>query len=242
MIKWIGAVLGYIYFRFAGAIFGYFLGSVIDRIFGGSNTRNFSVKYFRNINTDEFELNLLALASIVIKADNLVHRGELNFVRNYFIKNYGSEHASAIFSKFNSEVKKETHNLLEITTLLTSKTQYNTRLQIIHFLFGIAKADGNILSSEVKKINQIANLLRIKSLDFESIKAMFIDQTGNIYKILDIDPSATDVEVKKAYRTMAKKYHPDKMSSTDPALKKGAKEKFQMVQAAYEKIQKERAL
>jgi DnaJ like chaperone protein len=48
--------------------------------------------------------------------------------------------------------------------------------------------------------------------------------------------------VKKAYRTMAKKYHPDKLSSADPAMLKGAQEKFQQVQAAYEKIQKERGL
>jgi DnaJ like chaperone protein len=71
---------------------------------------------------------------------------------------------------------------------------------------------------------------------------MFIQQAGNAYKILEIDSNATDAEVKKAYRTMAKKYHPDKLSSSDPAMLKGAQEKFQQVQAAYEKIQKERGL
>jgi len=84
--------------------------------------------------------------------------------------------------------------------------------------------------------------LEIRLSNFESIKAMFVQQAGNAYKILEIDSSSTDVEIKKAYRTMAKKYHPDKLSSADPAMQKGAKEKFQQIQAAYEKIQKERGL
>ncbi len=242
MAKWIGAVLGYIYFRFSGAILGYFLGSLIDRFFGGTSRQTFSVNYSRSMNSDQFELNLLALASIVIKADNRIHKGELDFVRNYFITNYGAEYASIIFSKFNTEVKKDNQNLAEITQLFVNKAQYNTRLQIIHFLFGISKADGSILPNEIRKIHEIANLLKIRSIDFESVKAMFVEQAGNAYKILEIDSSATDAEVKKAYRAMAKKYHPDKLNLADAALRKGAKEKFQKVQAAYEKIQKERGL
>ena len=76
----------------------------------------------------------------------------------------------------------------------------------------------------------------------DSIKAMFVKSTGNAYRILEITPSATDTEVKKAYRTMAKKYHPDKLQSKEPALIKGAQEKFQEVQKAYEEIQKERGI
>jgi DnaJ like chaperone protein len=113
-------------------------------------------------------------------------------------------------------------------------------LQILHFLFGVANADGSISQTELDKVEQIAAALGIRPNDRESIKAMFIKATGNAYKILEIEPTATDAEVKKAYRTMAKKYHPDKLLSRDPALIKGAQEKFQKVQEAYENIQKER--
>ena len=60
------------------------------------------------------------------------------------------------------------------------------------------------------------------------------------YDVLGISRSANPQEIKKAYLKLAKKYHPDKIQSSDEALKKGAKEKFQRVQDAYEKIQKER--
>ena len=242
MIKGIGDVLGYTYLRFGGAVLGYFLGSMIEGFMKNGTTRTFNTRSFRSMGTNQFELNLLALAAMVIKADGKVEQKELRFVRNYFIANYGADYAATIFARFNSEIKKETQNLSEVAQLFVSGTPYNTRLQIVHFLFGIANADGSVSPSEINKINQIAAALGIQSANFESIKAMFIQQAGNAYKILEIDSNASDAEVKKAYRTMAKKYHPDKLSSADPAMLKGAQEKFQQVQAAYEKIQKERGL
>ena len=71
---------------------------------------------------------------------------------------------------------------------------------------------------------------------------MFIKSADTAYKILEIEKSATNEELKKAYRTMAKKYHPDRVNTENEAIKKGAEEKFKQVQKAYEDIQKERGL
>ena len=113
---------------------------------------------------------------------------------------------------------------------------------MLHFLFGVANADGCISVEELNKINSIAEALGIRFSDIESIKAMFVKSADNAYKILEITPQASDVIVKKAYRDMAKKYHPDKLQSKDPALIKGAQEKFQEVQKAYETIRKARGM
>lgn len=242
MIKWIGAALGYTYLRFGGAVLGYFIGSMIEGLMKRSSGASFNATSFRTMGSNQFELNLLALAAMVIKADNKVEEKELRFVRNYFIANYGADYASTIFSKFNTEIKKEVQDLSKIARLFVTSTPYNTRLQIVHFLFGIANADGSVSRLELNKIQQIAAALGIRRMDIESVKAMFVQQAGNAYKILEIDSNATDAEVKKAYRAMAKKHHPDKLNTADQALKKGAQEKFQQIQAAYEKIQKERGL
>ena len=66
--------------------------------------------------------------------------------------------------------------------------------------------------------------------------------TSYAYTILEIDKSASDAEVKKAYRTMVKKYHPDKLQHMDEVHRNGAQEKFNKVQEAYEQIQKERGI
>jgi len=242
MLKWITAIFGYTYFRIGGAILGYFLGSILEQLFTKNRQPFFSVDTFQKMRPEQVQLNLLALAAVVIKADGKVDKRELQFVRNYFIASYGEEYASLIFSKFNTEIKKENQNLNELAGLFVAGARYETRLQILHFLFGIANADGSIAQIEIDKIEQIARALQLRFADMESIKAMFIKSADNAYKILEIDPSCSDLEVKKAYREMAKKYHPDKIRSEDTALVKGAKEKFQQVQTAYETIQKERGL
>jgi DnaJ like chaperone protein len=111
---------------------------------------------------------------------------------------------------------------------------------LLHFLFGIAGADGSLSTAEINKLHEIAGHLRVGTYDFESIKAMFVKSADTAYKILEIDKSASDEEVKSAYRRMAKKYHPDKVITQDEAIKRGAEEKFKQVQMAYEHIQKER--
>ena len=240
MIKWIAAFIGYYLFRFPGAMLGFFIGGMIDRYKQGSSSI-FQTSFSSN-QPGKLQLNLLALSATVIKADGQVKTQELQFVRNFFIANYGSEQAAMIFETFNEQIKIEVQSISDLAMIFVQRTPYETRLQVLHFLFGVGNADGTISKSELNKINQIADALGIRSSDFESIQAMFIKDTESSYKVLEILPSASAEEVKKAYRNMAKKFHPDKLQSKDPALIKGAQEKFQEVQKAYEAIQKERDL
>ena len=60
----------------------------------------------------------------------------------------------------------------------------------------------------------------------------------NPYTVLGVDPSATDEEIKKAYRELAKKYHPDNYA--DSPLADLAQEKMKEINEAYDTIQKER--
>ena len=69
---------------------------------------------------------------------------------------------------------------------------------------------------------------------------MFFSNPDCAYKNLEIDNTATDTEIKKAYRIMVKKYHPDKLVHMDEVYRNGAEDKFRKVQEAYEQLQKER--
>ena len=125
---------------------------------------------------------------------------------------------------------------------IRSYIDHSSRLQLLHYLFGIANADGQIHPKEMISLQKIANYLYINSRDFESIKSMFIDSADQAYKILEISKSASDADLKAAYRKMVKKYHPDKLASMGEEHKKGAQDKFIKVQQAYELISKERGL
>ena len=247
MFKWIGAVAGWFFTRnFYGAMVGYLAGYFIEQLSQKSKSNRPNRSTGRNtqrrsqVTPKDFELNLLSLASLVIKADGKVNQVELDYVRKYFVANYGKERANATFRTFNEVIKSREINTARITNYISQFTRYESRLQIIHFLFGIANADGHISESELRKINEISGFFRIQYKDFESIKAMFYKQAGNAYKILEIDKTATASEIKKAYRTMAKKYHPDKLQHLPEHLQKGAEEKFRSVQEAYDQLQKER--
>ena len=251
MFSIVGAMIGYLVYRFPGAIAGFFLGSMVDRMSGTKSQRSTGGggmgEIFRQqtqrgstVSPADFELNLLSLASFVIKADGKVSQSELDYVRQYFVQAYGKERANATFKVFNDVIKKRDIDAQRIGMMLRARTRYESRLQILHFLFSIANADGTVSTSEVNVIQQIAGYLSIQMADFTSIKAMFFKNPDSAYRILEIDRTATDAEIKKAYRTMVKKYHPDKLVDMDEAYRQGAEVKFRSVQEAYEQLQKER--
>jgi DnaJ like chaperone protein len=241
MIRWIAAIIGYSIFRFPGAIIGFLLGSLFEaRSSSNGSRRSIFTQSKQGVSPAEFELNLLSLASLVIKADGIVNQKELDFVRQYFVQAYGKEQANATFKVFNEEIKKKQLSAQKIAAFLRNRMRYESRLQIIHFLFSVAKADGNISDPEVREINNITGFLGINHRDFESIKAMFFSNPDSAYKILEIEKTANSDQIKKAYRTMVKKYHPDKLQHMDEVYRNGAEEKFRKVQEAYEQIQKER--
>ena len=236
MSKWLLALIGYSFFRFPGAIIGYFFGSITENI----SFNKFKNTNLNSISTQEFELNLLALASVVIKADGKVTKQELDFVRAYFVSAYGKERANATFKIFNDSLKNIEISPLKISALFNSALNYEIRIQVIHFLFGIAKADGKVSTLEIKKLLEFSNLLRLSYADFLSIKAMFINEVGGAYRILEIEKSATNQQIKRAYKDLAKKHHPYKVQHLGTAYVKAAKDKFQKIQEAYERIKQER--
>lgn len=243
MIKWFAAILGYFVFRLPGAIIGFLLGSFIDNMNGSQGPATvFRDTSRQRVSPADFELNLLSLCSIVIKADGQVSQRELDYVRQYFLSTYGKQRANAIFRTFNEVNKKREISAARICNYLNERTRYEVRLQLLHFLFGIARADGSVSAAEIDKLQEIAGYLRVGSYDFESIKAMFVKSADTAYKILEIEKSASDEEVKRAYRRMAKKYHPDRVITQDEAIKRGAEEKFKEVQKAYEEIQRDRGI
>ncbi|MDW5289477.1 DnaJ domain-containing protein [Formosa sp. PL04] len=244
--KWLGATLGLSFGGPIGAILGFALGSMVDGISSGGIKVNTGSPYQAprptRTKSSEFDVSLLILAAIVIKADGVSDKRELDFVRAQFVGMYGKDRANEAFKLFKNISQQKDIPVRDVCLQIKQMMDHPSRLQLLHFLFGIAKADGNVSEVEVNAIYTISNYLGIRAIDFESIKAMFYNSSDNAYKILEIEKSATPEEIKKAYRKMAKKYHPDKVLHLGEEYQKGAEEKFKQVQEAYEQIQKERGI
>jgi DnaJ like chaperone protein len=237
--KWIGGGLGWAFGGPIGAIFGFMIGSAID---GASTLSTFGSTSMQGKNTaGGYVMSLLVLTAAVMKADGKVVRSELDYVKQFLVHNFGEESAKEAL-KMLQDILQQTIPVDDVCRQIGQNMNYSARLQLIHFLFGIANADSHVDKSELQLINQICNSMGITNSDFESIKAMFVKNTDSAYKILEIEPTSTDEEVKAAYRRMAMKYHPDKVSYLGEDFQKAAKEKFQNVNEAYQTIKEERKI
>lgn len=231
--KWIGGGLGWAFGGPLGAIIGFALGSIF------SNTSE-SEQYIGTTSQQrDFNVSLLVLSAAVMKADGSVKRSELDYVKRFFLTNFGQERAEKYILMLR-EILKQDIQVFEVSQQVGRFMDYSSKLQLLHYLFGIASADGSTHDNEIDVISTIAKYMGISNADFQSIKAMFVQQVDNAYKILGIDSNATDEDVKKAYREMAKKYHPDKVAYLGEEVRKSAEQKLQEVNEAYEKIKKQR--
>lgn len=236
--KWIGGGLGWAFGGPLGAVIGFALGS----FFGNSNSnRNISDYIGGSTQQQDFNVSLLVLSAAVMKADGTLKRSELDYVKQFFLRNFGQQHAERYILMLR-EILKQDFNITDISRQIGHYMDYSSRLQLLHYLFGIAAADSSVHESEVNVINVISASMGISNVDFESIKAMFVQNVDNAYTILGVSPSASDDEVKNAYREMAKKYHPDKVSYLGDDVRKAAEQKFKEVNDAYEKIKKQRGI
>jgi len=229
--KWIGAAAGWFFGGPIGGIIGYYVGKNI-----------FASKID---NKTAFEISLLILSSVVIKADGKVLKSELDYVKKFFTNTFGTKKSNEYFRMFNNLNKQDySSKLRQVCLQLNSHINHSSRLEIIHFLFGVAASDNDIHPKEVETIKRIATYMNINPYDFESIKSMFLAKGGvsseQHYTVLGITKDATDTQVKKAYRKMAVKYHPDKLQGVSEDIKKLAEEKFMKVKEAYEQIMKGR--
>ncbi len=144
---------------------------------------------------------------------------------------------------------------------------YSIRLQLLSFLAMIAKADGRVPNVEVEALKEVAMVMGLSEADVESLLAMdysygqsgsyggnynnqdsysssrtTANELAQAYKVLGLSPTATDDEVKKAYRQMALKHHPDRVATLGEDVKKAAEKKFQEVNSAKDIIYKARGL
>lgn len=234
----LGFGIGWWIFGPVGALIGMLLGGQAEE---ATTTEGKTRPVSSGSARDGFVVSLLVLMAAVMKADGKVLRSELNYVKQYLNNLLGAEKARESLKVLQDLIKKDIP-LNDVCHQIRVNVQYDSRVQLLHLLFGVARADGQLSQIEINTIERISRLLGIARPDYQAVLNMFYDNLESAYKILEISPSASDEEVKKAYRKMAVRFHPDKVSHLGSEFQKSANEKFAKVNEAYEKIRKERGL
>ncbi len=267
--KWIGGILGLMQGGPLGALAGFAIGWLFDSGLdsfseGGSGDEyrqhqgnryaqyNQQQRQYAEGQRNTFLFSILALASYVIRADGKVMHSEMQTVRNFLRQNFGEvavkqgeEILLRLFEQQKQMGWQQFSNIIRQACIQISFNMgYSERLQLFNFLVIIAQADGMIVSEEVNVLKEIAQYLGLSAADVDSMLNLK-DSSTNLeaaYRVLGIAPSATNDEVKKAYRQMALKHHPDRVSTLGNDVKKAAQKKFQEINNAKDLIYKARGI
>ena len=232
-ILWGG--LGWVLGGPIGAIIGYSLAG-----FTGQPNSNYQYTNYPQTQPGDFIVSLLVLFGAVMKADKQMLKSELDYVKKFLSKQFSREQVRNFMILF-KDITKQDYPLQDVCRQITRSMDHPSRLELIHILFELSQADGKIHPEEIRVIKTICRYLNVNINDFNSIQAMFVRDTLSDYKILGINKTATDNDIKKAFRAMAIKYHPDKVGHLGDELRVLAEEKFKAVNDAYQNIKKERS-
>ena len=218
-----------------GGILGYYFASRVEKA-AEANDELQRIQGQRN----SFLMSLLVLSAAVIKADGKTTSQELSTLRSFFARNFGPQAGNEAEEIVKNILSKD-FNLYEVCTQVRSCMDYSQRLQLFHYLVSLGTCDG-LHQREIDILETIATYIGLSKNEVDSIFAQFRPSNDSNYRILEISPDATNDEVKKAYRKMAVKYHPDKVATLGEDVQKAAEEKFKAISQAYEAICKERGI
>jgi DnaJ like chaperone protein len=245
--KWIGGIAGFMAFGPLGALAGYALGSLLEKVSDvgaeGSGVQGVDPRGQRS----SFLFSLLVMASYIIRADGKVMHSEMEFVRRFLRVNFGEaavEEGNQILLRLFEERKRMDasnpdafrRTIRDCGMQIGQYMSYEQRLQLLGFLAVIAKSDGNVCKEEVEALKEVASAMGLSDREVDSMLSLGGESLDDAYKVLEVDPSATDDEVKAAYRKMALKHHPDRVATLGDDVRKAAEEKFQKINNAKERI------
>lgn len=216
-----------------GGLAGFALGAIFD------NADVQTLQQEGRTTRGDFVVSFLVLVAAMMKADGKVLRSELDYVKKYLVTAFGMEAAREALAMLRDLLRQDIP-LRQVSMQIRQNMDYASRLQLLQMLHGISAADGQVHPEEIRVIRLVAQYMGISQNDMDSVMAVYVVDTDWAYKVLGIDRSANDEEVKKAFRKMAMKYHPDKVSYLGEDFQKIAHEKFRKVNEAYEQIKKER--
>lgn len=234
-----GAGLGWSFAGPIGGLIGWWLGGQFED--QATQQRPFIPPGRPQTKPGDFAVALLVLLAAVMKADGRVVKSELDYVKTFLVGSFGKENATEMLKLLRSLLDQD-YYVYEVADQINRHMNAAEKLQLMHVLVGVSQADGQVQQNEIDIIYEIAGYLRIQGKDVDALLSIQKRDMKSYYKVLEIDPTASDAEVKKAYRSMAARFHPDKVHHLGPDFQQMADEKFKAINTAYQEIKAERGM
>lgn len=203
----------------------------------------------------------LCLAVLLIKQDPRDHKEKLNLLR----RELSEKTKSAInYSDLLKKLLEKDVSVKHVANWANLRLSHQEREDLLYFLIHISYIDGSLISKEHEILEQLADIFNISPKEFQRMVAIqkqriLRERTQNdqrqreqqkktrsyvsrksqkekAYEILGVSPHASPEEIKKVYRQLVKKYHPDRYAGKNDSVIEMAQSRFIEIQQAYESI------
>jgi DnaJ like chaperone protein len=204
---------------------------------------------------NHFSNSLLLLVAAIIRTDKKTEDSEYRYIEQALLEHFPPKRVIRHLKFIKKHVEDTPIDYKGICRNIRFNFNLSSKIQLMHLLIGIAAADGMLMKTEAALLKDIAIQIRIPKATYDSLFKMFhfrhegyYEQKqkrksyssklrlAEAYEILELDTNATVKQIKKAYRKMALKHHPDRLIHLGKEYQKSAKEKFQIISDAYEYI------
>lgn len=188
---------------------------------------------------------VLALLAKIAKSDGRVSEKEAEFISDLLNANASSSREKDFLKASFNEHKNDISNVALVAREFMREVPlpHNERLNIFRMFIFVAGVDGELNQSKLDILGTIAGAFELKQSEFEAFIQSILNQsksqslsTDKAYEILGLSKNASENELKKRYRELAKKYHPDILNANKVSkeeLEAGVK-KFHQINEAYE--------
>ncbi len=250
--KWIGGIMGFMTMGPLGALAGFAIGSLFDKAADAQEGYAPEENVYMG-QRNSFLFSMLVMSSYIIRADGRIMHSEMEYVRQFLRMNFGEasveEGERILLNLFEQRKQMERtdpmafkYTIRDCGAQIAANLSYEQRLQLLDFLVKIAQADGHVCAAEIDALKEVAAYMQLNMQDVDSLLSLGGDSLDEAYKVLEISPSATDEEVRIAYRKLVLKHHPDKVAALGEDIRKASEEKMQAINEAKERIFKARGM